>query len=241
MLPVQIIHRHAIQPCDFRKHHHIRHGGTALPTGKGVDGKSAILDIKNGANVNIYMANGQTTNFGAGATVNVDASTLKTISRDENGTVTLANAGVVNVTGASNLNIKNFTGNAINATNATLADVQFGGAVNAFGTNNISGTSVIGGILSLGYGTNPTEQVVVNITGNFNGTNVLVNTNNGVDNILNVGKADGERTTVHFAQLGAFADVNIVNTDVTYGYAFIRNDFNATNSTFQIKGGVNIL
>ena len=33
--------------------------------------------------------------------------------------------------------------------------------------------------------------------------------------------------------------MNVVNTDVTYGYAFIRNDFNATNSTFEIKGGVN--
>ena len=204
-----------------------------------IDGKLALLDIKNGGAVNFYMANGQTTNFGAGATVNVAASTLKTICRDANGTVTLDNEGVVNVTGASQLDVKNFKGNAINATNATLADVQFGGAVNAFGTNNISGTSTIGGILSLGYGTNPTEQVVVNITGNFTGTNVLVYTNNGIDNILNVGKADGARTKVHFGQLGAFADVNVVNADVTYGYAFIRNDFNATNSTFEIKGGVN--
>ena len=205
-----------------------------------VDGKLALLDIKNGGAVNFYMANGQTTNFGAGATVNVAASTLKTICRDANGTVTLDNKGTVNVTGASQLDVKNFTGNAINATNATLADVQFGGAVNAFGTNNISGTSTIGGVLSIGYNGNVTEQVIVNITGNFNGTNVLVGTKNG-DNILNVGKADGERTKVHFAtQLGAFADVNVVNADVTYKYAFIRNNFNATNSTFEIKdGGVN--
>ena len=203
-----------------------------------IDGKSAILDIKNGGAVNIYMANGETANFGAGATVNIDASTLTTACRAAEGTVTLANAGAVNVTGASTLNVKNFTGNAINVTDATLADVQFGGAVNAFGTNNISGTSAIGGILSLGYKTNPTEQVVVNITGNFNGTNVIIQTNNGVDNLLNVG-LDGERTTAHFGQLAAFADVNIVNADVTYHYAFIRNDLNVTNSALEIKGGVN--
>ena len=203
-----------------------------------IDGKSAILDIKNGGAVNIFMANGETANFGAGATVNVNASTLTTACRAAEGTVTLANAGAVNVTGASTLNVKNFTGNAINVTNATLADVQFGGGVNAFGTNNISGTSAIGGILSLGYETNPTEQVVVNITGNFNGTNVIIRTNNGVDNLLNVG-TDGERTTAYFGQLGAFADVNIVNADVTYHYAFIRNDLNVTNSALEIKGGVN--
>lgn len=203
-----------------------------------IDGKSAILDIKNGGAVNIYMANGETANFGAGATVNIDASTLTTACRAAEGTVTLANAGAVNVTGASTLNVKNFTGKAINVTDATLADVQFGGGVNAFGTNNISGTSAIGGILSLGYETNPTKQVVVNITGNFNGTNVIIKTNNGVDNLLNVG-TDGERTTAHFGQLAAFADVNIVNADVTYHYAFIRNDLNVTNSALEIKGGVN--
>ena len=202
-----------------------------------IDGKSAILDIKNGGAVNIYMANGETANFGAGATVNVNASTLTTACRAAEGTVTLANAGAVNVTGASTLNVKNFTGNAINVTNANLADVQFGGAVNAFGTNNISGTTKIGGILSVGYYGSPAEQVVVNITGNFNGTNVLVGSSN--ESILNVGVAEGARTTAHFGQLGAFGDVTINNADVTYGYAFIRNDMAVTNSALEIKGGVN--
>ena len=205
-----------------------------------IDGKNAILDIKNGANVNIYMANGETANFGAGATVNVEASTLKVLCRAADGVATLANAGTVNVSGESNLDIKNFSGNAIAVTNATLKDLQFGGRINAFGTNNISGTSKIGGILSLGNETNPTDQVVVNITGNFNGTNVIVYTNNGVDNLLNVGAADGDRTTAHFGQLGGFADVNINNADVTYHYAFIRNDFNVTKSALAIAdGGVN--
>lgn len=204
-----------------------------------IDGKSALFDIKNGANVNIYAGNEKTVNFGAGATVNVDASTLNVLCRAENGTATLANNGTVNVSGESNLNIKNVSGNAIAVTDATLKDLQFGGRINAFGTNNISGASAIGGILGLGYGTNPTEQVVVNITGNFNGTNVIISTNNGVDNLLNVGDANGERTTAHFGQLAGFADVNINNADVTYDYAFIRNDLNVTNSALTIKGGVN--
>ncbi len=205
-----------------------------------IDGKNAILDIKNGANVNIYMANGETANFGAGATVNVDASTLNVLCRAADGVATLANAGTVNVSGESNLDIKNFSGNAIAVTDATLKDLQFGGRINAFGTNNISGTSKIGGILSLGYETNPTEQVVVNITGNFNGTNVIVYTNNGDDNTLNVGAADGERTTAYFGRLAGFADVNINKADVTYHYAFIRNDFNVTKSALAIAdGGVN--
>ena len=204
-----------------------------------VDGKSAILNIMNGGNVNIYMANGETANIGAGGTVNVAASTFNTQCRAENGTVTLANNGTMNVTGEASINIKNLTGNAINFTDVTIADAYIGGRVNAFGTNNFTGETNVTGILSLGYETNPTEQVIVNVTGRFNGTNVIIRTNNDVDNILNVGSAEGERTTAHFGQLAAFADVNIIKSDVTYGYAFVRNDFNVTNSTMEIKGGVN--
>ena len=205
-----------------------------------VEGKSAILNIMNGGNVNIYMANGETANIGAGGTVNVAASTLKTICRSAEGEVTLANNGTMNVTGTASINIKKLTGNAINFTDVTIADAYIGGRVNAFGTNNFSGETNVTGILSLGYETDPSEQVVVNITGNFNGSNVIVSSNNGVDNLLNVGTINGERTTAYFGQLGAFADVNIVNSDVTYHYAYVRNDFNVTNSTMEIKeGGVN--
>ncbi len=202
-----------------------------------IEGKNALLDIKNGGTVNFYMADGYTVNFGAGATVSVNASTLTTACRAEGGKVTLANAGTVNVTGASTLNIPTLTGNAINITDATLADVQVGGAVNAFGTNNISGTSAISGQFSVGYNKS-TEPVVVNITGNFTGGNVLVGYTYA--HVLNVGDADGERTTAHFAtQLGAFGDVSIANADVTYQYAFIRNDFNVINSALAIKDGIN--
>ncbi len=63
-----------------------------------VDGKSAVLDIKNGATVNIYMANGETANIGADGTVNVSDSALNVACRAENGTVTLTNNGTINLT-----------------------------------------------------------------------------------------------------------------------------------------------
>ena len=70
-----------------------------------VEGKFAILNVKNGGIVNYYMANGETANIGAGGTVNVAASTFNTQCRAENGTVTLANNGTMNVTGEASINI----------------------------------------------------------------------------------------------------------------------------------------
>ena len=61
-----------------------------------VDGKNAVLDIKNGANVNFFMANGQTANIGAGGTVNIDGA-LSVACRGE-GNVTLVNNGAINLT-----------------------------------------------------------------------------------------------------------------------------------------------
>ena len=198
-----------------------------------VEGKSAILNIMNGGNVNIYMANGETANIGAGGTVNIDASTLNTFCRAENGTVTLANNGTVNVTGTASINIKKLTGYALNFTDVTIADAYIGGGVDAFGTNNFTGETNVTGTFSVGYYDASAAPVVVNVTGNFNGGNVLIGNSN--EHVLNLGNAEGGRTTAHFAtQLSAFGDVNINNADVTYQYAFIRNDFNVTNSTMAI-------
>ena len=164
-----------------------------------------------------------------GAKIVVNGGTLKAKTVTNNGTV------VVSGTGASTLFIENFSGNAIELRNGTLVDSHIAGAVNAFGTNNFTGETNIEGILSVGYNGSPAEQVVVNITGNFNGGNVLIGNSN--EHVLNLGNAEGNRTTAHFGQLGAFGDVNIVNADVTYGYTFIRNEFNVTNSTMAINGG----
>lgn len=63
-----------------------------------IAGKSAVLDAKNGAKVNIYMANGETANIGANGTVNLSDSTLNLICRDADGKVTLENNGTINLT-----------------------------------------------------------------------------------------------------------------------------------------------
>ena len=170
----------------------------------------------------------------ANGTMNVNGGTVKMAEGKK-----LTNNGAIIVSGAdaSTLDVATYEGNAIELRGGALADSNIGGAVNAFGTNNISGTTKIGGVLSVGYNGSPAEQVVVNITGNFNGTNVLVGSSN--ESILNVGVAEGARTTAHFGQLGAFGDVTINNADVTYGYAFIRNDMAVTNSALEINGGVN--
>ncbi len=210
------------------------------------------MDITNGSNVIVKNHNGQGLGYESMGIMNIDATssfeTTQAFLITANGTMnvnggnvktvgTLTNEGAVNVTGNASMNVNTLTGNAINFTNVTIANANIGGAVNAFGTNNFTGETNIEGTLSVGYNGSPAEQVVVNITGNFNGGNVLIGSSN--DNVLNVGNAEGEKSTAYFGQLGAFGDVNIVNADVTYGYTFIRNDFNVTNSTMAINGGTN--
>ena len=197
----------------------------------GYEGKATIDLSTGGTSFKCYDHDVTITEKGI---VNLDGATFNVTGENA---VELANNGTVNVKGNSSLNIQKLTGNAINFNNVTIADAYIGGAVNAFGTNNFSGETNVTGILSVGYYGSPAEQVVVNIAGDFNGTNVLIGSSN--DHVLNLGNADGERTRTYFGQLGAFGDVNIVNSDVTYGYAFVRNDFNVTNSTMDIIGGVN--
>ena len=125
-----------------------------------VDGKLALLDIKNGGAVNFYMANGQTTNFGAGATVNVASSTLKTICRGE-GTVKLANNGTVYVTGEANLDAT-VTGNGWFYMNGVAldADTKLYGAKVGFinGVNAVKGATVKDGFFSVGIGQNAAAE-----------------------------------------------------------------------------------
>ena len=213
---------------------------------------TVTMDITNGSKVIVKNHNGQGLGYESNGIMNIDATstfettqsfliTAKGTMNVNGGNVktvgTLTNNGAVNVTGNASMNVNTLTGNAINFTNVTIANANIGGAVNAFGTNNFTGETNIEGILSVGYNGSPAEQVVVNITGNFNGGNVLIGSSN--DNVLNVGNAESTETTAYFSQLGAFGDVNIVNAGVTYGYTFIRNDFNVTNSTMAINGGVN--
>ncbi|MBR2041641.1 MAG: right-handed parallel beta-helix repeat-containing protein, partial [Oscillospiraceae bacterium] len=59
-----------------------------------IDGKSAVLDIKNGATVTIYMANGETANVGKDGTVNING-TVNVLCRAATGTATLVNNGSI--------------------------------------------------------------------------------------------------------------------------------------------------
>ncbi len=199
----------------------------------GYEGKATIDLSTGGTSFKCYDHNVTITEKGI---VNLDGATFNVAATGENA-VKLVNNGTVNVKGNSSFDVKTIEGNAIVLNNATLANAYIGGAVNAFGTNNFSGETNVTGILSVGYYGSPAEQVVVNIAGDFNGTNVLIGSSN--DHVLNLGNAEDERTRAYFGQLGAFGDVNIVNSNVTYHYAFVRNDFNVTNSTMEITGGVN--
>lgn len=62
-----------------------------------IDGKNAVLDIKKDANVNFFMADGETANIGTGGTVNIDGA-LSVTCRKEGGNVTLVNNGAINLT-----------------------------------------------------------------------------------------------------------------------------------------------
>ena len=207
--------------------------------------RTAFLDIKNGATVKFYMD--PTTNktykqplIGENGTINIEGSSFEVISRKEGETLALQNNGTINVTGESFIDVRIIEGNAINMTNATLTDSYVGGAVNAFGTNNIIGNSNFGVVntdmLSVGYNGTHETPAVLNITGNFNGTNVVVGSAAG--HKLNVGvvaqmddnNTIANRTTAYFGQLGGHGDINIENTDVTYHYTFIRKNFNLNNS-----------
>lgn len=202
--------------------------------------RTAFLDIKNGATVKFYMD--PTTNktykqplIGEKGTINIEGSSFEVISRKEGETLALQNNGTINVTGESQIDVRTITGKAINMTDATLADSYVGGDINTFGTNNIVGTSNVTGLLSVGYKGTHETPAVLNITGNFNGDNVVVGSAAG--HTLNVGaEAQMEdnlitnRTTAYFGQLGGHGDINIENTDVTYHYAFIRKNFNLNNS-----------
>lgn len=196
-----------------------------------IDGKSAILDIKNGAVVNMYVNDGHTVNFGAGATVNVDASTLNVLCRAENGTVTLANAGTVYVSGASNLAAAKVTGAGWFYMNGVSLDTDtklIGAKVRfASGENTVDGATIDDGFFQVGIGA-------------YNGVDDNVDTENGVVvNVKNNAKigsngdtyagwvgtgfydTDAEKAAV---MTDAKYVLNIDNSIAEFGYLHVSND-----------------
>ena len=87
-----------------------------------IEGKAAVLDIKNGAVFNIYLADGQTANIGAEGTVNVDG-TVTVSCRKDGGSATLVNDGSIVVNTIESAVIANECGNV---TGADVADYKLG-------------------------------------------------------------------------------------------------------------------
>ncbi|MBE6571322.1 MAG: hypothetical protein E7656_03610 [Ruminococcaceae bacterium] len=75
-----------------------------------IAGKAAVLDIKNGAKVEIYMADGETANIGADGTVNVGGN-LTVACRKADGIATLVNNGSVVLTDVASVVTANECGN----------------------------------------------------------------------------------------------------------------------------------
>ena len=198
----------------------------------GYEGKATIDLSTGGTSFECYDHNVTITDKGI---VNLDGATFNVAATGENA-VKLVNNGTVNVKGNSSFDVKTIEGNAIVLNNATLANAYIGGAVNAFGTNNISGTSTITGFFSVGYNEGNYETpVTLNITGDFNGANVAVGNDDdqSINHVLNVG-VDDVRTKAYFGQLIANTEVNIKNADVTRGYTLVRGKFNVTNSAIEL-------
>ncbi len=193
--------------------------------------KSAVLDIKNGGTVNIYMADGQTANIGADGTVNVNASTFNVACRAADGTVTLDNAGTVNVSGASNLAAAKVTGNGWFYMNGVSldADTKLLGAKVRFasGENTVDGSTIDNGLFQVGIGA-------------YNGVDANVDTENGVvvnvKNNAKIGSKDGAYAgwvgTGFYdaddqkaaAMTTAKYVLNIENSIAEFGYLHVSND-----------------
>ena len=220
-----------------------------------IEGKSAILNIKNGGNVNIYTGDGKTANIGANGIVNVDASTFNVACRAENGESTLANAGTVNVTGESNLAAAKVTGAGWFYMNGVSldADTKLLGAKVRFanGTNNIDGSTIDDGSFQVGIGA-------------YKGTDSNVDTQNGVvvnvKNNAKIGSTDGAYagwlgtgfydtdTEKAAVMTNAKYVLNIENSIAEFGYLHVSNDgelnvngkeatTNYNNSKYSFRGG----
>ena len=219
-----------------------------------IEGKKAVLTAKNGANVNIYMADGEKVNIGADGTVNVADSAFVTACRAADGSVSVANEGTVNVSGTSDI-AANVTGAGwVYMDGVTLdADTKLDGAKVRFasGTNNIDGSVIDNGFFQVGVGA-------------YNGVDTRVDTTNGVT--VNVKNAViGAKDATYAGWIGTgFYDtdsekaaamnsakyvLNIENSISEFGYLHVSNDgelnvkgnaankAHYNNSDYSFRGG----
>ena len=180
--------------------------------------KSAVLNIKNGANVEFWMANGQTANIGADGIVNVDGSAFSVACRGE-GDVTLNNKGKLAVQGNSALSIPKLSGTAVFVTDdATLTDTVIGGAVYA------------------GYGANKTDSLTLNIAGTFKATGLYVGNKyehytNGEVHTLNITEGAEVELSSLYVRPTCVAEIN--KATVVTGDLLVRGSLTVDGSTMS--------
>ena len=203
-----------------------------------IEGKAALLDIKNGSSVEFAMNPTGNHSFkspviGANGTVNIDASTLVVKNRIANSTdiCKLQNNGVVYVTGASDINASVegdgwFYMNGVTMSAATEllgAKVRF-----ASGTNNLVGSTIDDGYFQVGIGAY--EGVDENVdTDNGVIVNVSDNANVGASGVtyagwIGTGFYDSEEDKAAAMTEGVKYVLNINNSIAEFGYFHVSND-----------------
>ena len=203
-----------------------------------IEGKAALLDIKNGSSVEFAMNPTGNHSFkspviGANGTVNIDASTLVVKNRIANSTdiCKLQNNGVVYVTGASDINASVegagwFYMNGVTMSNETQllgAKVRF-----ASGTNNLVGSTIDDGYFQVGIGAY--EGVDENVdTDNGVIVNVSDNANVGASGTtyagwIGTGFYDTDAKKAAAMTEGVKYVLNINNSIAEFGYFHVSND-----------------
>ena len=195
-----------------------------------IEGKAALLGIKNGAVVSLRMQNGGTVNFGADATVNVADATLKVITRGE-GTAQLNNSTAILVSGTSDI-AATVTGSGwVYMNGVTLgADTKLYGAKVAFisGENTIVGSVIEDGWFSVGIGQNAAAEATAafaeangitlgDVTVNVSGDAIV---GNGSDAAYSgwIGSAySADKTQYKYV-------LNVDSSLATFGYLHISKD-----------------
>ena len=203
-----------------------------------IEGKAALLDIKNGSSVEFAMNPTGNHSFkspviGANGTVNIDASTLVVKNRIANSTdiCKLQNNGVVYVTGESDINasVEGAGWFYMNDVTMSAATELLGAKVRfASGTNNLVGSTIDDGYFQVGIGAY--EGVDENVdTDNGVIVNVSDNANVGASGVtyagwIGTGFYDSEEDKAAAMTEGVKYVLNINNSIAEFGYFHVSND-----------------
>ena len=221
-----------------------------VPAGEGADGFTKQFQVA----ANATSVNANFTDIADGKydlTVIDGTNVFTTTTEIVNGTLNInggkvqlgalnVNSGAANVYGESTVVIESQNGVVNVNDGAVLTDSKLG-TVYAYGTSTWQGTNTIGNF-SLGW-YNYGADIVVNMTGTANVNNFMIYNSEGLTATLNIGSADGERTTINGNQHNYTTNsvVNVVNADVTGNYASMTGVVNITNSTYSKFGDFRVV